>query len=249
MKRILHSLLLFLFLLITHTSSLAESRIIGISTGYPPYYYEKDGVLTGFCIEMVNAVAEQLGIEIKYEVFPWMRLIRSARKGHVDAIMPLFRTEERTAFLIFDDLELAPETNNFFAAKTSSISYNQDLEELQPYRIGVVEGYSYGSVFDNFSFHRKEETKNDKHLVEMFIHNRFDVGIGNKFVVLHYAKLLAKENTIHFFEPPITSETLYMGVVRNEANKEFALSFAKTLKSFKASPSYRQLVKKYGIKR
>ncbi len=247
MKFLARTFVLCICLLAFHTAVLAQSLVVGISTGYPPYYYEEDGSYTGFCIEAINAVAEQLDIKVQYSAYPWKRMILSAQKGEVDAVMPLFKTDEREKYLIFDGLELAPETNNFFVSKESKISFNDSLDDLTSYRIGVVEGYSYGSRFDDFVFPKKEITKDDKHLLEMFTHSRFDIGVGNRFVVLHYAKLAQIDHTIRFLEPSITKETLYLGFVRKHSNEHFAQEFAEALSSFKESEAYRQLIDKYGI--
>ena len=241
------SIILCICLFAFHTAALGKTIVLGISTGYPPYYYKANGSYTGFCIEVVNGVADQLGIEVQYTAYPWKRLILKAQKGEIDAIMPLFKTDEREKYLIFEGLELAPETNNFFVSSTSNISFNGALEELVPYRIGVVEGYSYGNRFDEFIFPKKEITRDDSHLLEMFSHSRFDVGIGNRFVVLHYAKLLHIQNSIRFLEPSITKEILYLGIVRNRSNNHLAEKFASALGTYKKSEAYHRLIEKYGI--
>lgn len=247
MTRLNRYFLLFFCLLTIHTSVQAETLVVGVSNGYPPYYYEEDGSLTGFCVETIDAVAETIGIDVKYEIYPWKRLIVNAQNGDIDAIMPLFTTEKREEYLIFEGLELAPETNHFFTSTESNISFDGNLEGLKQYNVGVVDQYSYGDIFDSFQFPKKQITRSDKHLIDMFMHHRFDIGVGNRYVVQHYAQLKAIEHTIKFLDPPITQETLYLGVVkaRNENNR--AEKLAKALQAFKTTASYRELITKYGI--
>ncbi|BHH82481.1 substrate-binding periplasmic protein [Desulforhopalus sp. 52FAK] len=238
---------LLLLLFAAYTTVQAETLVVGISIGYPPYYYEDEGTLTGFCIETINAVADAIGVDVEYEVYPWKRLIANAQKGDIDAIMPLFKTEQREKYLIFEGLELAPETNHFFTSTESDISFTGNLEDFKQYQIGVVDLYSYGTIFDHFEFPKKQVTRSDKHLIDMFTHHRFDIGVGNRYVVQHYAKLRKIEHTIKFLDPPITKETLYLGVVkaRNENNR--AEKLAKALQTYKTTPAYRDLIGKYGI--
>lgn len=47
-----------------------QNRAIVIGTGYPPYYLRVDGAYSGFCIEIVDAVAEQIGITLNYSEYP-----------------------------------------------------------------------------------------------------------------------------------------------------------------------------------
>jgi len=144
MTLLIRTLLLVLSLLTVTTPVRAETLVIGIIVGYPPYYYKNDDILTGFYIDTINAVARDIGIDVEYKAYPWKRLILSAQKGDVDAIMPLFKTEVREDFLIFKGLELAHEVNHFFTGPDSPVSFNGRLDDLKPYQIGVVGGYSYG---------------------------------------------------------------------------------------------------------
>ncbi len=125
--------------------------IVGLSTGYPPYYHKENGEFTGVCVDLMDRVAESLGIEIQYREYPWKRLITIAEKGHIDAIMPLFRTREREKFLYFDNLEIAKETNSFFTMRERDIDFDGKFQSLKGYTIGVVSGYSYGKNFDNYT--------------------------------------------------------------------------------------------------
>lgn len=225
----------------------ATEFIIGVSTGYPPYYYEQDGKLTGICIELVNRIAEDLNLEVKYRTFPWKRLLSSAQKGEVDAIMPLFRTSEREKYLYFEGLELVLETNLFFTRKENAISYNGIFEEISPYRLGVIAEYSYGKAFDNYQHFRKVETKDEEHLLNMFKHRRFDIGVGSKYVIQFYASKAGVGDSISFLEPAITKEPLYLGLSRHRHHGDLALKLAKSLKIYKNTENYRKMLARHAM--
>ncbi len=241
------SILTLLFLASMQTLAWAKVVVVGVSTGYPPYYYKQYGSFTGFCVEVVNAVAESIDVEIKYKEYPWKRLIHSAQQGDVDAVMPLFRTQKREDFLYFDNMELAYETNHFFAATDFTGSYKGRLENLLPYRIGVVVDYSYGSFFDSFEFPAKEVTLNDAHLVEMFKHQRYDVGVGSRSVVLYFAEKIDVAKKIKFLSPPISKEKLYLSFTKKGNNYDLAEQFAEALHNYTQTKEYSQLAKKYSI--
>lgn len=247
MTLLIRTILVVLILLTVTTSVQAEKLVIGISAGYPPYYYKTDDILTGFCIDTINAVAREIGIDVEYKEYPWKRLIMSAQNSDVDAIMPLFKNEEREHFLIFKGLELAYEANYFFTRPDSPISFNGNLDDLKQYQIGVVGGYSYGKKFDNFDFPNKKITRDDKHLIKMFMHNRFELGVGNRSVVQYYAGLCGIDESIQFLEPPITKEILYLGFVKKRNTIQLAKRFAKSLQGFQKTAEYQQLIDKYEI--
>lgn len=225
----------------------AAGITVGVSTGYPPYYYEEDGILTGFCVELVNGVASQMNLEVVYKSYPWRRLLVNARRGRVDAIMPLFRTEEREEFLDFDGLGIAYEINHLFTKKASTIEYQGDLSAIKQYRIGVVLDYSYGTAFDQFEGFQKVATLNDSHMIKMFAQGRFDIGVGNRYVTQYYAARQNLADQIRYLAPPLTKELLYIGFTKNGGGDQFARQFAKALKKFKQSAKYLTLEKKYHL--
>jgi polar amino acid transport system substrate-binding protein len=220
---------------------------VGVSTGYPPYYYEQNGELVGICIDLVDSVAQSLSLNVTYTQFPWERMLLNAQQGLVDAIMPLFRTEERNSFLYFDNLELVDEKNSFFSWKENRIQFDGNFEAIRPYRVGVVTGYSYGENFDKYAHFKKVATQNDKHLVEMLKHKRFDVGIGSRDVVMFNAKIENISDKIQFHEPYITKDPLYIGFSKARGLEELARKFSAALQRFKSTKEYQVLLEKYGM--
>jgi len=101
--------------------------------------------------------------------------------------------------------------------------------------------------FDNFDFPNKKITRDDKHLIKMFMHNRFDIGVGNRSVVNYYAGLCGISESIQFLEPPISKEVLYLGFVKKRNKTQLAERFAKSLQSFQTTDAHQQLIDKYGI--
>lgn len=250
MKKIFVLFFIFLFPCFSPvfaSSSLEKELVVGVSTGYPPYYYEKNGELGGICIEILNNIASSLGIEVVFKKLPWKRMLISAKMGEVDAVMPLFRTSDRQQYLEFKDLILAYEEVNFFVLKDSEIQFRTDYRELFTYPIGVVDGYSYGEKFDNEKNLVKILTQNDRHLLEMFSHGRFSVGVGNRQVVSFNANKMGINDRIRFISPPLSREPLYLGFSKVSRKKHFSQLFATKLQELKNSGGYDQIIDKYDL--
>lgn len=237
----------FIFLYCSASKAFTEELVVGISTGYPPYYYNDKGKITGFCVELINSVAKEIDLRITYKQFPWKRLILKAQKGEIDAIMPLFKTDKRKEYLYFDGLELTYETNHFFTANDFKVVYDGSLENLSGYRIGVVADYSYGKKFDSFDFPQKVVSVNEKKLIHMFKEKRIDIGVGNRYVISHYAGQEGIAETIRFINPPISQERLYMGFTRKGEKYYLAEKFTEALRKYKATVEYQKLTSNYGI--
>lgn len=221
--------------------------IMGLSTGYPPYYYKQNGSFTGACVELVEQVAGTLDLDIKFREYPWKRLLTSAEQGEIDAIMPLYRTKEREKFLHFDNLGIAKETNFFFVHKEREISFDGTFESVHGYSVGIISDYSYGEKFDSYTGFEKVVTLNEEHLIQMFQHQRFDIGVGNKSVIIYHAQKQEFADNIKFLSPHITDDLLYLGFSKNRANGELHAKFATALQKFKKTKAYRDILTKYNL--
>ena len=225
----------------------ARTIIVGTSTGYPPYYYLEKGQLKGICVDIVNEVSNRMGIVIKYEQYPWKRMLYFGKTGKVDAVMPLFKTKERQQYLYFLNNRLAYEENNFFAYKKSNIDFTGSLMALRFYKIGVVKDYSYGENFDQAAYLSKIEVYSDEALLKMFSFKRFDLGIGNRSVILYHAHQLGIANQIEFLQPAVTRNPLYIGFSKKREHKRLAETFSKELEAFQSTPGYMEILKAFGL--
>lgn len=224
-----------------------KNLVVGVSLGYPPYYYENEGTLDGICIEIIESISSSLGITVVFRSFPWKRLLLSAEKGEVDAIMPLFRTKEREQYLDFHDLILAYEEVGLFVARESSLTFQGDFDRIAAQSIGVVDGYSYGEEFDKKKGLEKLPTQSDFHLLQMFSHKRFPIGVGNRHVISYNAEKLGIAGQIKFLTPPLSREPLYLGFSKLGQNRHLAMVFVTKLQEMKKNGKYDLILEKYDL--
>ncbi len=224
----------------------AGELVVGTSTGYPPYYYVEDGELKGVCVAVINQTAQLLGMQVVYRQYPWKRLLKYGKTGEVDAIMPLFKTTGREQFLVFPDIEIALEENNFFTRKGSGINFTGALRDLVGHPIGIVVGYSYGSAFDTADYLKKIVTENDLNLMQMFKFKRFPIGLGNRQVVRYFARKIGGIEDLVFLDPPITKAPLYIAFSKAKNHAKLTTDFSKALRKVKRTQAYQNILKTYG---
>ncbi|MEA3543647.1 MAG: transporter substrate-binding domain-containing protein [Thermodesulfobacteriota bacterium] len=69
---------------------------IGGDYNYPPYeYLDPDGLPTGYNIELSQAVARVMGMEINIQLGSWGEMRQALERGDVDILMGMAHTEER----------------------------------------------------------------------------------------------------------------------------------------------------------
>jgi len=105
-----HLCLALLLIALSCTFSLAEEEIdpldqtvkIGGDHNYPPYeYLNQEGLPTGYNIELSEAVAKVMGMEISIQLGPWGEMRQALENGNLDILMGMAHTQERLAEVDF----------------------------------------------------------------------------------------------------------------------------------------------------
>ena len=75
---------------------------VGGDYNYPPYeYFDKDGLPTGYNIELTQAIARVMGMEINIQLGPWGAMRQALETGDVDILMGMAHTRERESEVDF----------------------------------------------------------------------------------------------------------------------------------------------------
>lgn len=77
--------------------------VIATDAGYVPFeVVEEDGTITGFDVDIANAIAEDLGVELQIKNVRWATIIGELKTGRVDAILSgMSITDEREEQVAF----------------------------------------------------------------------------------------------------------------------------------------------------
>ena len=85
---------------------------VGINAEFFPFeYYDENGNLTGFDIDLMNYIGERIGFEVEYVDMPFDKLIPSVVSGEVDcAISAITITQERESVIDYTRTYLLGQT-------------------------------------------------------------------------------------------------------------------------------------------
>ena len=62
--------------------------VIGTELDYPPYSFTgDDGRPTGFNVELTQAIAEVMGLDVEIRIGPWSEIRDALETGRIDAIV------------------------------------------------------------------------------------------------------------------------------------------------------------------
>jgi len=117
---------------------------------YAPYTYADDaGEVTGADIELIRALAAEVGCTLEFAELPWARILREVEHGTLDVSTSTSWTPERTEWAWFS--EPYRETEMAIYVRRGEVE-RFDLESLadvaeQEFRLGVITDYYYGDEY------------------------------------------------------------------------------------------------------
>ena len=105
--------------------------IAGIPKNFPPHYVVRDdGTVTGFAVDVFDAVAKHAGYQVEYRVFSnFGRVTDALEAGKIDLIPNMGITEPRKQFGLFSPPYESFRVNLFIRADDDEITSLNDLKE------------------------------------------------------------------------------------------------------------------------
>ncbi|MCP3924284.1 MAG: amino acid ABC transporter substrate-binding protein [Desulfobacterales bacterium] len=228
----MHRILILLFFAITFYfgCNVSKSETVRIGTvDWEPYVGE-DLKEEGFLAHITREVFKRTGYKIKFIYRPWKRAIIKAELGDLDGFFPAYFSKERMEkFFISNKIISGP--IGFFKLKYRNISFKK-IDDLRPYRIGVVIGYVNTEEFDNADYLEKDKVVEDASNFRKLLMKRIDLAIADKFVGYSIInKNPDMKGKINFVEPPLKELGLHICISKRTTNAKKKLkAFNKGLK-------------------
>ena len=187
MKRTILGLMALIAFTLSGCEEKTDTIVVLTSSGYEPYeIIDTDGNLTGFDIELMEALAAEVGIEIEWKDVNFDGIIASLQSGQSEiAIAGISPTEERKAMIDFSDVYFNSEsglTNYLVFDVESQISSLEDLEGLVVgAQLGTVQASLLESISAEYNFTVDLRNTNTQ-IVEELKAGRIDVLVVEKLI-------------------------------------------------------------------
>ena len=116
------------------------SITVGFDASLPPLGFEQDGEYVGFDLECAQAVADELGLELKLQPVTWKEKDEALNSGKVDIIWSGFSMHSGTRDE--DYIWSEPYMKNYQVVIVMSASYDDCTADLAGKTVGLQEGSS-----------------------------------------------------------------------------------------------------------
>jgi polar amino acid transport system substrate-binding protein len=216
------------------------------STIFEPYVMLIDGAVRGVDVEVIEEVGRRLGIDIMFELKPWVRLERDIKAGNEICAAAYFYTGERAEYMDFTQVPLHITSYVFFVQTERGIS-NSRLSEMEGFNIGLNNGFRTTPEFEKAvedGFINIEAVENETQSLKMLESDRIDAVLTNEFV----GQFLIKKNGItgvNSVFPPLSATPAYF-VFSKAAGFEYLIpEFNAALFDVLRDGTYQRIFDKY----
>ncbi len=230
MKKII---IMLVFLIICFTALSAEKRQIRfVSLEYPPYVFDKGGKVHGIAYEIVRSICNELDYEFCVEIHDWDKSLELFHEGKADAIFTIYRTEDREKFAAFMNSPIINQKSTFIAHADSNNVYEPGMDSLSDLKLGIIRGFSYGSIFD--SALKEGKFKNiiysqDLHdNIQNLLEGKCDIIVSDLQAALYWLNKMGKKDEVRVLKPYIQIIPSYVAFRRTAEHEEILKKFNET---------------------
>lgn len=216
----MRSIKLLVIMLVLSVVTLSKTVVLTSTERIP--YIGTNIENNGYVAEIVSEAFKRKGHKVEIRFFPEARSLQMAERGQVDGVLPVYKTEEGEASLIFSDampgntIGLLKRKDNSFKFKTSYLENPDEfLRGLRGKKVGLVRGRTYDDKFDKSNFYVKEMALNDSQNIKKLENRRMDFAIMDKYTA---ADLMVTR------EPQMIGKLEFVAPI---ANRAFHVGFSK----------------------
>ncbi len=219
-----------------------KELVVGSSATYRPFAYENPNKeIVGYDVDIIKAIAQKAGLQIKVVNTPWTGIFAALNNGDVDLVISGVTINDKRK-QSYDFTMPYFEARQLIAVQKDSTA--KTLKDLAGKKIGVVTG----STGDDTASREFGKTNPDIRrfestpvVISELVNSGVDAAIGDNGVIAFRAQEHKQLKTIN--DPAFPKE--YFGVVVKQGNKALLDKLNSGLTAIKADGSYAQIYKKW----
>lgn len=221
----------------------------------PFEYLDGNGHLTGFHVEVISGVCQQLGWQLRFKPLPWKRAEIELASGQVDAVSYMASTPVRQRVALFlpgNRLHLQQVGVFVLRTRLDELPYQPPLVAMvKRYRFGAANNYFYSQEINNLINLGAVETSATTalQLMDMLQARRYDMVFAtlNSLLPLKESNAELMRQIVRVPGVAFNPAAVYLAFTRQGHGVVLAEDFSRAYATFRGKPAYRQLADKYGV--
>ena len=152
--------------------------LTGCSSESPPFVITKDGIgQSGFSVELMRRVAQQIGQEADIRELPWARCLNEVQAGRIDVAVDAFEDAERRKKFYYTSPYYTLTPQIFYPTRRRGPGLPATtVADLKGFRGCGIHGYTY----EHYGLDEKQldlGAKSNKQMITMLLANRCDYAV------------------------------------------------------------------------
>lgn len=256
-RRLLPSLRFLPLMVCLSCGGLARAETVVIAADiWCPINCEPGSERPGIFVELARSIFAEAGIEVRYEMRNWARVLQEVRRGEINAAVGA-GVEDAPDFL-FTETPVALSRNCFYTRPDSTWHF-EGVESLASVRLGVINDYSYGEALNAYVAAQRGHNEwvqvaaGNKALdlnLSKLAHGRLDVMIENSWVVQSRLAALGRSGELREAgcrEPDVPIYLAFSPAL--PGSLRHVELFEQGLRRYRADGRLQALLKAYGVER
>lgn len=225
----------------TNTVDEKKQIVVGGDYYYPPYeFVDKNGIPTGFNVELTQAIAELMGIEVEIKLGPWSEMRKALDNGAVDALQGMVFSDERAQLFDFSPPHSVIHQSVFARKDSPEVQSISDLDgkEVIVQKNGIMHDY-LNSLGKKYVLIEKET---HAEALRLLASGKHDYAVVANLPGLYLSQELGLSNLVRVAEPTMAGP---YGYAVKKDNAELLALFSEGLSVLKNTGRYQQIKNKW----
>ncbi|MEO1207073.1 MAG: transporter substrate-binding domain-containing protein [Pseudomonadota bacterium] len=216
---------------------------------FPPFnFYDEDGILTGFNVDLARAICLELNATCDIQVQPWESLLPAVQRKDADAVIAAHAvTPDTVAKVAFTDPYFR--TPGRFATRRDASTFAATPEGLEGRRVGIVKGSAHEAFVRRFFLGSRIEGFDDIDTARAALkEKRIDALFADGISLAFWLNGTLSQQCCTFrggpyLEPRFFGDGIAIGVARD--NRKLRAELNAALLDVRASGRFQELVARY----
>lgn len=242
-QRAILIILVIIFLWVPSTLNADNRKVvtIGGDENYPPYeYVDRDGDYKGFNVDVMKAIANAEGIDIRLKPMEWSEALDALDAGRIDVIQGMSKSIQRNEKFDFSGPLISNSQVIFVRNETTNIVEPKDLAG---HTVAIQSGDINSEIVKQIKGIMISPYDNQEQAMDALLLGEVDAFVGNKLTGTFVLQNMRQYNRVKIVGEPL-SVTSYCSAVKN-GNAQLLTLLNKGLDTIKEDGTYDLLYDKW----
>ena len=235
----------FNFATISHATQPEDDSYLLVCSEWPPFEYSgKDGRPTGYSVEILEAILDDLNIKANIQIYPWARAYKTALNKKNTILFTMARTKNRENLFKWVG-PIAERTIYLWKLKKRTDIKVNNIDDAKKYKIGTVRGEAGENQIIELGFEKYIPAADQAQNYFLLNINRIDLIYGLEFTTIYGLKKAGYDPDTVEKSILLSSDLKYYYGFNKNTSEEIVNQFREALQKIKDNGIFDEIVKKY----